>query len=478
MPQMKGIFRVRQGVNGNEVAYSPIPHAVIQFINVSTGKQQLVTETGADGAYAFTIPVGQYTVGAYIKGTNPIFNPLGASSVWEVYADSPNTAFENFYLNPNSGDVDGALLEKMKRLSESTSQAAMDAGVARDDAQQSVVEAKEVIDDFKGSISQKIDGDDETKLVSEAALGKVNAKVDLAKEKADLVGIQANQNAANIADVKITADGAIQKTDISHDLTGTSKDRVASEFAVGELNKSKLDKSSIKQVLGNSKTDTMSQDAVTSELNGKRPLWDNVFINKYSTQGNAPSILLGSGDGSDAIGTRLQLCGHTGWGAFVQIGNDRWNRAYLIAFPVNSAWSEEVIATREWHNASISDLRAKKDVRDLTESELEAISKINFKAFRYKEEQTYTNENAIFFGVIAQQVKHAFLSVGLDATDYNVLIKLNSRNKLSGDDLAHELRVNYINLLILEAEANRYKLRAVESRLAKLEEIVSKLETP
>ena len=90
------------------------------------------------------------------------------------------------------------------------------------------------------------------------------------------------------------------------------------------------------------------------------------------------------------------------------------------------------------------------------------MSNISFKTFRYREEQSYTNDNAVFFGVIAQQVIRAFKDVGLDATDYNLVVNLQAKEKLSGDVLGHVVGVSYIDLLILEAEVTRKRLKRLE----------------
>ncbi|XDZ52664.1 hypothetical protein AB8Q18_06280 [Neisseriaceae bacterium CLB008] len=201
MPQMTGIFRMHKGVAGNEVTYTPIPNSVIIFTNTATSKEALRTETSATGAFNFTIPAGRYLVNSYVKGGSSLVT-IGGQSGWEVLANSPKTAFQDFIDNPDAGDVDGALLDQFKQLATQSTQGAIDAGVARDDAQQAVADTQEIVNDFQESISQKIDDDDETKLASEAALGKVNVKAGLAKEKADLVGIQANNNANSIIDVQ------------------------------------------------------------------------------------------------------------------------------------------------------------------------------------------------------------------------------------------------------------------------------------
>ena len=104
----------------------------------------------------------------------------------------------------------------------------------------------------------------------------------------------------------------------------------------------------------------------------------------------------------------------------------------------------------------------KKDISAISDKEVEAMSNIPFQTFRYREEQSYTNDNAVFFGVIAQKVIRAFKDVGLDATDYNLVVNLQAKEKLSGDELGHIVGVSYIDLLILEAEVTRRRLKRLE----------------
>lgn len=69
-----------------------------------------------------------------------------------------------------------------------------------------------------------------------------------------------------------------------------------------------------------------------------------------------------------------------------------------------------------------SDERAKVDIEAISEAEARVCAKINFRKFRLKDAVERKGESARFhFGVIAQQVKEAFESEGLDAFAYGIL---------------------------------------------------------
>lgn len=75
-------------------------------------------------------------------------------------------------------------------------------------------------------------------------------------------------------------------------------------------------------------------------------------------------------------------------------------------------------------NATIntSDERVKQDIEDIDERVFRAWEKVDFKQFRFKNAVNEKGENArIHFGVIAQQVKKAFESEGLDGFKYGLL---------------------------------------------------------
>ena len=75
-------------------------------------------------------------------------------------------------------------------------------------------------------------------------------------------------------------------------------------------------------------------------------------------------------------------------------------------------------------NATIntSDERLKQDIEDIDERVFRAWEKVDFKQFRFKNAVNEKGENArIHFGLIAQQVKEAFESEGLDGFKYGLL---------------------------------------------------------
>ncbi len=652
MPQMTGIYRMQEGVAGNEVTYTPIPNSVIIFTNIATGKEALRTETSGTGAFNFTIPAGRYLVNSYVKGGSFLVT-IGGQSGWEVLANSPKTAFQDFIDNPDAGDVDGALLDQFKQLAAQSTQGAID---SQKSADQSLANSKVAIDrmDAAGVLMASIDDPGVTDFKSfpdvtqhytigramtngpkgaastvytgmayvfkrkyGAGLEKVimyedntgsyrlerkngvwgewsnqadtqmvdNGLWDIPKtvplgylfdaprngkyyvlqndpnflpltpegRTASFVNVE-NYHNADKKYIKLTwsqATGSqrtyeirkvngtwqtatfnVRSSDISDLINGTAKDKVASEFAVGLLQSHIFDSlaasgssdlSVIKRVrlstqteIGSKSDSGGSYSALILNNEGVSP---NVRGRKwwFETHDNGDLFLKARKD--DYVGgdqttykfdnagkmtvDNLEVIGATEFSgtarvsrtgsadAIFQVHNrsDGAEATFYAAGNGNRGFGNRRGSTTNWTyqllqsksgtiahlsdvNSSTSDMRAKKDIRRLSDDELEAISKVNFYAFRYKEEQAYTNENAIFVGALAQQVVKAFKDVGLDAFDYNAVVRDWRNDKLSGDDLSNHLKVSYVSLLILEAEANRYKLRSVEERLERLESIL------
>lgn len=106
-----------------------------------------------------------------------------------------------------------------------------------------------------------------------------------------------------------------------------------------------------------------------------------------------------------------------------------WGANYSALYPgtsntinlgnANNLWKEIFCA-----NATIntSDERLKQDIEDIDERVFRAWEKVDFKQFRFKQAVNEKGENArIHFGVIAQRVKEAFESEGLDGFKYGLL---------------------------------------------------------
>ena len=104
----------------------------------------------------------------------------------------------------------------------------------------------------------------------------------------------------------------------------------------------------------------------------------------------------------------------------------------------NARWKEIFCA-----NATIntSDERQKQNISDIDERVFKAWEKVDFKQFKFKDAVQAKGENArIHFGVIAQRVKEAFESEGLDGFKYGLLCY-------------DEWEDKYVDLEVIDSEA-------------------------
>jgi hypothetical protein len=84
---------------------------------------------------------------------------------------------------------------------------------------------------------------------------------------------------------------------------------------------------------------------------------------------------------------------------------NRWSEVYAVNGTINT-----------------SDEREKQSIEEIDELILKAWSKVNFKKFKFNDAVNKKGENArIHFGLIAQDIKKAFESEGLDAFKYGLL---------------------------------------------------------
>lgn len=98
-------------------------------------------------------------------------------------------------------------------------------------------------------------------------------------------------------------------------------------------------------------------------------------------------------------------------------------------YPTTDDWTNLGKSSRRWKevyaaNATIntSDERQKQDIEDIDERVFRAWGKVNFIQYRFKDAVKEKGENArIHFGLIAQRVKEAFESEGLDGFKYGLL---------------------------------------------------------
>lgn len=156
-------------------------------------------------------------------------------------------------------------------------------------------------------------------------------------------------------------------------------------------------------------------------------------------------------------------------------------------------WSE-IFADNAVINTS--DERLKQDIEDIDERVFRAWEKVDFKQFRFKNAVNEKGENArIHFGLIAQQVKEAFESEGLDGFRYGLLCydewgdefeeneitdkkaeydeegnvispaEVHTEKKLVRE-AGNAYGIRYGEALALECAYQRWKLEQIEQRLA------------
>jgi hypothetical protein len=129
-------------------------------------------------------------------------------------------------------------------------------------------------------------------------------------------------------------------------------------------------------------------------------------------------------------GTKTAVDGTTGEEIYTSITPQNSVVLTSAAFePATDNQSNLGDASAKWKeifcaNATIntSDERLKQDIEDIDERVFRAWEKVDFKQFRFKQAVNEKGENArIHFGLIAQQVKEAFESEGLDGFKYGLL---------------------------------------------------------
>ena len=114
-----------------------------------------------------------------------------------------------------------------------------------------------------------------------------------------------------------------------------------------------------------------------------------IGVNMYPSGGGTPNIFSDSSNGEVNLGNASNL----------------WKEIFCANATINT-----------------SDERLKQDIEDIDEAVFRAWEKVDFKQFRFKDSVNIKGENArIHFGVIAQRVKEAFESEGLDGFKYGLL---------------------------------------------------------
>ena len=142
----------------------------------------------------------------------------------------------------------------------------------------------------------------------------------------------------------------------------------------------------------------------------------------------------------------------------------RWNNGYFAVAPTVG-----------------SDENLKQDVEDISDAALDAWSRVNYKAYRLKQAVVLKGDEArIHCGVIAQQVRDAFIAEGIDPFRYGLLCFdewedseeiLDSEGTVISPAIAagSSYSIRYEEALVLEAALMRRTTKRLEARLAALE---------
>jgi len=151
---------------------------------------------------------------------------------------------------------------------------------------------------------------------------------------------------------------------------------------------------------------------------------------------------------------------------YLGTASNRWNTIYLGTGGVNT-----------------SDEREKQQIRSIESSVLAAWAKVNFKQFKFNDAVEAKGDKArLHFGVIAQQVKEAFESEGIDGFKYGILCydeweETTEENDADGNMIvSHKpagniYGIRYEEALVLECA---YQRSVTEKLIARIEALESK----
>lgn len=197
----------------------------------------------------------------------------------------------------------------------------------------------------------------------------------------------------------------------------------------------------------------------------------------YVANGTGGGIVLSTAD-SGTVSTAKISIGNAGAAAYDAIG------VGLDLVPYTDNVKELGSATARWKevfagNGTIntSDEREKEQISDIPEAVFRAWAKVNFVQFKWKSAVQEKGDKArIHMGLIAQQVKFAFESEGLDAFAYGLLCydEWEARDDLlsdkdgsvviPGNTAGNRYGIRYEEALALECAYTRYRLNQLESK--------------
>ena len=460
-----GKFHVYE-IKDDKRVVSAIANATLYFLDVNNQEQfKLTTKTDNEGNFNFDLAVGEYVVLA--TAGDGLEQVLANGSTFKLTAQSKVNAFEEWLNNP-SENADSSLLAKFRELMQRTETAAEKGAKAAQEVELTLTtKTAESIKEIDTTTKSSISSIDTKKNES---VKEINDTRDVAKSE-----ISESVQAANTANttLKNTTKDSINtidktKEDAEAGIKATKEDAIQEvEDSQADL-KSEIDgKWDIQQTTGAGNVVRMSEvnkkiDVSIAGLAGNAALPNSPnFLQGRPQEGNGFYRWGSDSNAGYGNGFSLSHANNLINLSIALTSAEVFVRSHAIVGGKTHAYHYS-LASQEWVNAKISDMSMKKDISSISDLEVEAMSKIPFQTFRYREEQSYTNDNAIFFGVIAQKVIRAFKDVGLDATDYNLVVNLQAKEKLSGDELGHIVGVSYIDLLVLEAEVTRRRLQRLE----------------
>lgn len=186
-----------------------------------------------------------------------------------------------------------------------------------------------------------------------------------------------------------------------------------------------------------------------------------VFSTADSASLSTSKVFIGSnGVGFDAVACALNFIAYADNSKNLGSSTVRWKEVFAANATINT-----------------SDEREKEQIGDIPEAVFRAWAKVNFVQFKWKSAVQEKGDKArIHIGVIAQQVKAAFESEGLDAFAYGLLCYdeweakpdvvsgVDGSTIIKGQEAGNRYGIRYEEALALECAYTRYRLNQLESK--------------
>jgi hypothetical protein len=181
----------------------------------------------------------------------------------------------------------------------------------------------------------------------------------------------------------------------------------------------------------------------------------------YQSFESTSDVLIRAGKGTDYV-TAVRLLANSAYKAFACDGTGESGAISLGRS--DRLWSQLYASTS---TISTSDERLKANIRDPEEALMRAWGKVGFKVFQFKEAVERKGADArLHIGVVAQQVRDAFASEGLDADRYGLFCHDSwEANPEEGIEAGDRYGIRYEEALALECAYQRWQLNQIKAKL-------------